>query len=161
MHEPEQDPEGHPVARNFIPHYYRRVITRGKTVVPSARLGRTVYIYHISLMSTGASDYAQFDTVILPQSHHRSHTSAEASPLPNLQMSGIAHPRSSPGPVAGGTSGQLTSNTNVEGQKSGNQSKALQHRSVDYILRSGLAGGLAGCAVSSRRLRPFSKASGG
>lgn len=47
--------------------------------------------------------------------------------------------------IAGGASHAATSNIAGDTTKSGGSVKT---RSVDYVLRSGLAGGLAGCAVS-------------
>jgi hypothetical protein len=64
-------------------------------------------------------------------------------------MSEIAHQRASPAPIQGGAGGQYV---NADEQKNqGN--KPVQKNSLDYILRSGLAGGAAGCAVSARRCR--------
>lgn len=65
-------------------------------------------------------------------------------------MSGIAHQKSSQVPVVGGATGQTVNSANVDIQQSGGN-KPAQKRSVDYLLRSGLAGGLAGCAVSPWR----------
>lgn len=67
-------------------------------------------------------------------------------------MSGIAHSRSSPVAIAGDAGGHLVSNTSMEEQKNGEANKAVKKRSLDYVLRSGLAGGLAGCAVSAQPL---------
>lgn len=61
-------------------------------------------------------------------------------------MSGIAHQRASPAPVTGGAGGQYI---NADEQKN-KDNKPVQKKSLDYILRSGLAGGAAGCAVSAR-----------
>ncbi|KAJ5585016.1 Mitochondrial carrier protein LEU5 [Penicillium hispanicum] len=97
-------------------------------------------------MSAGAPDHARSDYVAFSQHRSPSHPSAEPSPQPNFQMSEIAHPRSSPGPITGVASGQAISQTTAEGHKGGGQDKAVQTRSLDYVLRSGLAGGLAGCA---------------
>lgn len=96
-------------------------------------------------MSTGATDHANRDP-IFTQSRYPFTTSAESSPQQNPQMSEIAHPQSA-GPIAGGTALKKTPNTSADGQKTGSPVKT---RSLDYILRSGLAGGLAGCAVSVR-----------
>lgn len=93
-------------------------------------------------MSTGLSDHAQSDPRVFSQS----------VPQSNTQMSGIAHPRSSPGPIAGGASGQIAPGTGVEEQKNSGVTRKVKTRSLDYVFRSGLAGGLAGCAVSARDL---------
>lgn len=95
-------------------------------------------------MSTGATDHAKDS--IFTQSRYPLKTSAESSPQHNPQMSEIAHSQSA-GPIAGGTALKKTPNTSADGQKLGSPVKT---RSLDYILRSGLAGGLAGCAVSAR-----------
>ncbi|OQD74839.1 hypothetical protein PENDEC_c009G01027 [Penicillium decumbens] len=63
-------------------------------------------------------------------------------------MSGLAQPRSS-GPIAGGASGQMIAGGGTEEQKGGGSNKAVKTRSLDYVLRSGLAGGLAGCAAKT------------
>ncbi|KAJ5611842.1 Mitochondrial carrier protein LEU5 [Penicillium herquei] len=60
-------------------------------------------------------------------------------------MSEIAHPRSS-GPIAGGSAGKILPNAGADGQK--NDGK-VKKRSLDYALRSGLAGGFAGCAAKT------------
>lgn len=90
-------------------------------------------------MSTGFPDHAQSNFGSVSQS----------SPQSIPQMSGIALPRSSPGPIAGGAGGQIAHGASVEEQKNGGATKKVKTRSVDYVLRSGLAGGLAGCAVSA------------
>ncbi|KAJ5754426.1 Mitochondrial carrier protein LEU5 [Penicillium manginii] len=60
-------------------------------------------------------------------------------------MSEIAHQRASPAPIQGGAGGQYV---NADEQKNqGN--KPVQKNSLDYILRSGLAGGAAGCAAKT------------
>lgn len=94
-------------------------------------------------MSTGFPDHAQSDFRAFSPSN----------PQYNTQMSGIAHPRSSPGPIPGGAGGQIAHGTSVEEQKNGGANKKVKTRSLDYVLRSGLAGGLAGCAVSERDFR--------
>lgn len=66
-------------------------------------------------------------------------------------MSGIAQTGSS---IAGGASSQITPNAGVDSQKSGG---AVKTRSADYILRSGLAGGLAGCAVSAYKIQQMGR----
>lgn len=38
----------------------------------------------------------------------------------------------------------------TEEHKGSGANKAVKTRSLDYVLRSGLAGGLAGCAVSGK-----------
>ncbi|KAJ5488666.1 Mitochondrial carrier protein LEU5 [Penicillium diatomitis] len=58
-------------------------------------------------------------------------------------MSEVAQTESS---IAGGAGNSTTSNTAVDTTKSGGTVKT---RSVDYVLRSGLAGGLAGCAAKT------------
>ncbi|GLI74153.1 coenzyme A transporter [Penicillium ochrochloron] len=93
-------------------------------------------------MSTGISDHAQLDSVLHTQPRQHSQ-SPESAPQSISSMSGIAQTRSS---IAGGASNQITSNAGVDSQKSGG---AVKTRSVDYILRSGLAGGLAGCAAKT------------
>ncbi|CEJ58181.1 Putative Mitochondrial carrier protein [Penicillium brasilianum] len=93
-------------------------------------------------MSTGISDHAQLDSVVRTP-RHQLHASPETTPQSNSPMSGIAQTRPS---LAGGASSQITSNVGVDTQKSG---AAAKTRSVDYILRSGLAGGLAGCAAKT------------
>lgn len=90
-------------------------------------------------MSAGLSDHAQSDPRVFSQS----------VPQSNTQMSEIAHPRSSPGAIAGGAGGQITPGTGVEEQKNAGVNRKVKTRSLDYVLRSGLAGGLAGCAVSA------------
>ena len=59
-------------------------------------------------------------------------------------MSEIAQPRSS-GPIAGGAAGKVLPKASVDDQRNGGP---VKKRSLDYALRSGLAGGMAGCAVS-------------
>lgn len=70
-------------------------------------------------------------------------------------MSEIAHRRSSPGPIAGGAGGQIGygASAGVEEHKGAGANKKVETRSLDYVLRSGLAGGLAGCAVSATDMR--------
>lgn len=63
-------------------------------------------------------------------------------------MSGIAQQRSSSAPVAGAADGSITTNATRDTHNN-ELKKPVQKRSVDYVLRSGLAGGLAGCAVSA------------
>ncbi|KAJ5159623.1 Mitochondrial carrier protein LEU5 [Penicillium canariense] len=96
-------------------------------------------------MSTGFPDHAQFDSVVRTP-RHGFHPSPESNPQSDSQMSGIAQSRSSPGPIAGGASAQVSPKAGVDTQKSG---EAVTKRSVDYVLRSGLAGGLAGCAAKT------------
>ncbi|KAJ5083538.1 Mitochondrial carrier protein LEU5 [Penicillium angulare] len=60
-------------------------------------------------------------------------------------MSEIEHPRSSAA-IAGDTAGKILPTTSGDGpQKNG----TVKKRSLDYVLRSGLAGGLAGCAAKT------------
>ncbi|KAJ5690642.1 Mitochondrial carrier protein LEU5 [Penicillium macrosclerotiorum] len=87
-------------------------------------------------MSTGFPDHAQLD--LRAQSRPRYSQSAESSF--DSQMSGIAHSRSPPGPITGGT---------AEEQKTTDTRATAQKRNWDYVLRSGLAGGLAGCAAKT------------
>lgn len=61
-------------------------------------------------------------------------------------MSGIAHSRASADSITGGKGAPLASSASSEGKRNDDGVK-VKTRSVDYILRSGLAGGLAGCAV--------------
>ncbi|KAJ5672108.1 Mitochondrial carrier protein LEU5 [Penicillium longicatenatum] len=95
-------------------------------------------------MSTGATDHVNLDP-IFTQSRYPFKNSAESSPQHNLQMSEIAHPQSA-GPIAGGAGLKAAPHTSADGRKTGSPVKT---RSVDYILRSGLAGGLAGCAAKT------------
>lgn len=90
-------------------------------------------------MSAAIADHAQ----------SKSRVVSSSSPQNNTLMSGIAHPRSSPGPIAGGAGGQIAHGANVEDHKNGAVNNKVETRSFDYVLRSGLAGGLAGCAVSA------------
>ncbi|KAJ5648107.1 Mitochondrial carrier protein LEU5 [Penicillium lividum] len=60
-------------------------------------------------------------------------------------MSEIAHSQSA-GPITGGAAVRGVPITNPEGQKT---STPVKTRSLDYVLRSGLAGGLAGCAAKT------------
>lgn len=60
-------------------------------------------------------------------------------------MSGIAHQRASPPPISGGMGGQYI---NAEEQNNKGK-KPVQKKSLDYVLRSGLAGGAAGCAAKT------------
>lgn len=89
-------------------------------------------------MSAAIPDHAQSESRVFSPS----------SPQYNIPMSGIAHPRSSPGPIAGGAGGQIA-HAGVEEHKNGGANKKVKTRSLDYVFRSGLAGGLAGCAVST------------
>lgn len=102
-------------------------------------------------MSAGISDHAQLDSVLHTQPRQHSQN-PESAPQSISSMSGIAQTRSS---IAGGASNQITSNAGVDSQKSGG---AVKTRSVDYILRSGLAGGLAGCAVSAYKIQQRAEA---
>lgn len=102
-------------------------------------------------MSTALADHAQLDPIALKQPRTPSHTNAESLSQHIPQMSGIAHPRSSAEPLTGGTGPQIVSNASTEGKKNDGASKPVKTRSLDYILRSGLAGGLAGCAVRDNR----------
>ncbi|KAJ5811505.1 mitochondrial carrier protein (Leu5) [Penicillium riverlandense] len=99
-------------------------------------------------MSAGIPDHAQSDSTVFTttaQSRHPPRPPPQsASPQPDLPMSGIAHPRPSTAPVQ-------PVNAADEQQKAssrGSTSQA-QKRSLDYVLRSGLAGGLAGCAAKT------------
>ncbi|KAJ5166043.1 Mitochondrial carrier protein LEU5 [Penicillium capsulatum] len=96
-------------------------------------------------MSTGLSDHAQPRPVTLSHPSPRLSTSAEPTPPPSLPMSGIAHQRSSPGPIGGSADRPIAANVTLDTSKNG-EKKPVQKRSLDYVLRSGLAGGLAGCA---------------
>ncbi|KAJ5102166.1 mitochondrial carrier protein LEU5 [Penicillium alfredii] len=100
-------------------------------------------------MSTGFPDHAHPDPVVLAQSRHLSHNIAKSSSQSNFQMSEIAHPRSSPGPIVGETKGTVSSNPSAGEERTSGANKPVQKRSVDYVLRSGLAGGLAGCAAKT------------
>ncbi|KAJ5948723.1 Mitochondrial carrier protein LEU5 [Penicillium verhagenii] len=60
-------------------------------------------------------------------------------------MSEIAHSRSA-GPIAGDAATKTASSTSAKGQKT---DAPVKTRSLDYVLRSGLAGGLAGCAAKT------------
>lgn len=62
-------------------------------------------------------------------------------------MSEVAQTRSS---IAGGTSNQITPDSAVDTHRSGG---AVRTRTLEYVLRSGLAGGLAGCAVSAYKIQ--------
>ena len=95
-------------------------------------------------MSSGTPDHAHPDPVLI----HPPRSYTAENPQHNTQMSGIAHSQSS-GPVAGGTGGQIVTTTSAEKHKNGG---AVKKQSLDYVLRSGLAGGLAGCAVSARNV---------
>lgn len=61
-------------------------------------------------------------------------------------MSGIAHQRAAPPPIAGGAGGQYL---NKEEQKNSTENAPVKTKSLDYVLRSGLAGGAAGCAAKT------------
>jgi solute carrier family 25 protein 16 len=63
-------------------------------------------------------------------------------------MSDLAHSRSS-GPIATGAGAQLATGSNAEKQKGSGANTVVKTRSLDYVLRSGLAGGLAGCAAKT------------
>ncbi|KAJ5098079.1 mitochondrial carrier protein [Penicillium argentinense] len=98
-------------------------------------------------MSTGPQDHAQSHSALLSQPRHRFPSSADISPQPSHPMSVLAQQGSSSTPVTGGTNGQVV---NVEReQKTGQQQLPFQKRSVDYVSRSGLAGGVAGCAAKT------------
>ncbi|KAJ5947312.1 Mitochondrial carrier protein LEU5 [Penicillium verhagenii] len=60
-------------------------------------------------------------------------------------MSEIAHSRSA-GPIAGDAAAKTASSSSAKGQKT---DAPVKTRSLDYVLRSGLAGGLAGCAAKT------------
>ncbi|KAJ5239223.1 Mitochondrial carrier protein LEU5 [Penicillium chermesinum] len=97
-------------------------------------------------MSTAPADHAQLDPLSLKQTYTSSHSGADL-PSPHIpQMSGIAHPRSSD-PITGGAGTRVVTNINAEEKKKNEGAvKPMKTRSLDYVLRSGLAGGLAGCA---------------
>lgn len=96
-------------------------------------------------MSTGLPDHAHTHSDILPQPRNYLHSGADTSPHSKSPMSGIAHQRASSPPITGGSSGQYIQ---PEEQKNiGN--KSVQKKSLDYVLRSGLAGGAAGCAAKT------------
>lgn len=80
-------------------------------------------------MSTGRSDYA-----------YDPHKSPDSTPQ-SAPMSKTASPGSS---HIGGAN--LIESKNTAMNKT--QSDKIQKRSLDYVMRSGIAGGLAGCAVS-------------
>ncbi|KAJ5122334.1 Mitochondrial carrier protein LEU5 [Penicillium atrosanguineum] len=63
-------------------------------------------------------------------------------------MSDLAQSRSS-GPIATGAGAQLATGSNSEKQKDSGTNTVVKTRSLDYVLRSGLAGGLAGCAAKT------------
>lgn len=98
-------------------------------------------------MSAGIADHAQLDSVVRTQPRRRLHTKSESSPQSDPPMSEVAQTRSS---IAGGTSNQITPDSPFDTQKSGG---AVRTRTFDYVLRSGLAGGLAGCAVSAYKIQ--------
>ncbi|CAI7631136.1 unnamed protein product [Penicillium manginii] len=96
-------------------------------------------------MSTILPDHAHTHSDLLSQPRQYLHPSADTSPHLNSPMSEIAHQRASPAPIQGGAGGQYV---NADEQKNqGN--KPVQKNSLDYILRSGLAGGAAGCAAKT------------
>lgn len=95
-------------------------------------------------MSTGFPEHEQ-SPVTQPLNQNTSDSSRQSIP----QMSGLAQPRSS-GPIASGAGGQMITGGSTEEQKGSGTNKAVKTRSLDYVLRSGLAGGLAGCAVSGK-----------
>ena len=99
-------------------------------------------------MSTGLPDHAHTHSDILSEPRHYLHTSADTTPHPDSSMSGIAQQRAAPSPIAGGTGGQYI---NKEEQKNSKGNQPVKTKSLDYVLRSGLAGGAAGCAVSLPR----------
>lgn len=87
-------------------------------------------------------------------------------------MEEIAQSRRSPGPVPGDENRTAVMATPVQhsasehvsprtaggdgrGEMKQRKRKQLDKRSVDYVLRSGLAGGLAGCAVRQLLPLPF------
>ncbi|KAJ5611095.1 Mitochondrial carrier protein LEU5 [Penicillium lagena] len=97
-------------------------------------------------MSAGIPDHAQSDSTVFTtttQSRQPRPPPQSASPQPDLPMSGIAHPQPSPAHVQ-------SANVVDEEQKNRSRGSTQQHkRSLDYVLRSGLAGGLAGCAAKT------------
>jgi len=122
--------------------------SRGDSVLPQIlpQCASAAHSDFASLLSTGFPDHAQSPVFTQPQNQNI----AESGRQPIPQMSGLAQPRSS-GPIAGGASGQMIAGGGTEEQKGGGSNKAVKTRSLDYVLRSGLAGGLAGCAVSARK----------
>ncbi|KAJ5894701.1 Mitochondrial carrier protein LEU5 [Penicillium taxi] len=88
-------------------------------------------------MSTDSSEHAP---LLSPTSHRHSSDTAELAPQPD-SMNKIAHQRSPSEAIADATNRQTLT---FEDKKTNSKT-----RSLDYILRSGLAGGLAGCAAKS------------
>jgi solute carrier family 25 protein 16 len=84
-------------------------------------------------MSTGHSDHA-----------YNPHKTPVSTPQP-APMSETAQPGSSP---FGGATKPIVSNNTAAMDKPKSGDNKVQKRSLDYVIRSGIAGGLAGCAVS-------------
>jgi hypothetical protein len=115
-------------------HIIAELITRGIPLLPR--------IFHreprlpiarstISLMSSGHSDHAYAPP------------NTQQSTPPSTPMSETAHSGSSIGATM----------PLVSTSAAGNKNRKIEKQSLEYAIRSGIAGGLAGCAVSSRHLQ--------
>ncbi|XHG04322.1 hypothetical protein AWENTII_007597 [Aspergillus wentii] len=106
-------------------------------------------------MSATFSDHAHSDSSSAPRSNQPS--SSTRAEFGDPQMNEVAQSQSgaSRGPRAGNTGGMAidathaTSQSGHDEQGAHKQIKPLKKRSVDYVLKSGLAGGLAGCAAKT------------
>ncbi|PLB51219.1 putative mitochondrial carrier protein [Aspergillus steynii IBT 23096] len=108
-------------------------------------------------MSAISSDHAHADSSSITPSAYLSHPmTAESVPHPNSQMEQVAQS----GPARGATTSDTSRNAAVAATKSTQGDNAqnthsrksvpeVNKRSLDYIARSGLAGGLAGCAAKT------------
>ncbi|KAJ5265645.1 hypothetical protein N7524_006663 [Penicillium chrysogenum] len=85
-------------------------------------------------MSTGHSDHA-----------YNPHKTPVSTPQP-APMSETAQPGSSP---FGGATKPIVSNNTAAMDKPKSGDNKVQKRSLDYVIRSGIAGGLAGCAAKT------------
>lgn len=106
-------------------------------------------------MSTAFPDHGRLDQSLVIANPGQHHLSTETSPQGGPQMEQAAQSRPSRRPVATDIDSAAHVNHPVDTKSSVHVkqdgrlgSKELNKRSLDYVLRSGLAGGLAGCAVS-------------
>lgn len=83
-------------------------------------------------MSTGHLDYA-YDPPKIPDS------------TPQFAPMSVAHSAS---PPVGGATKSFKSNSTADMGIPESGKNKIEKRSFDYVMRSGIAGGLAGCAVS-------------
>lgn len=110
-----------------------------------------------ALMSAAATDHAQANSPTVSSRPHPSHAIAEPQSRNQSvfqQMESASHTQrptshniGSGAVVAGPHATTADDALNRSAQSSRSGGKETSKRSVDYVLRSGLAGGLAGCAV--------------